>query len=184
MDKNIVKGWMFKPEPDPENKIPKEQRKKVKFAPRTTADQIEGEFTPEQKEQLKGEDGKPGKDGKSAYEYAKEGGYPENEEQFYKKLAEDHPDFPLGFEFGGNNADNVDDARKNIMDITSAVIAKPENINELTFWRNQKGVTSAYVNVEGEGIVPERLGNLISSNVAKGAISQLFTGIITGKVWH
>ncbi|NLB89794.1 MAG: hypothetical protein GX786_01040 [Clostridiales bacterium] len=74
--------------------------------------------------------------------------------------------------------------REGLMDVTGAVVTKPENINDLTFWRNQKGVTSAYVNVEGEGIVPERLGNLISSNVAKGAISQLFTGIITGKVWH
>lgn len=38
-----------------------------------------------------GQDGTPGVDGKSAYEYAQEGGYTGTEEEFYKLLSEDVP---------------------------------------------------------------------------------------------
>lgn len=41
-------------------------------------------------EDITGTDGTPGQDGKTAYEYAKEGGYEGTEEEFARKLAEEH----------------------------------------------------------------------------------------------
>ena len=41
------------------------------------------------KDELKGEDGKDGASGKSAYEYAKDGGYTGTEEEFKRKMAEE-----------------------------------------------------------------------------------------------
>lgn len=94
-----------------------------------TPDQIEqlrGEpftyedFTPEQLEALKGEDGytpqkgvdyfdgEDGKDGKSAYQYAKESGYNGTEQAFSQKLAQDIPTKlpnPYGLTINGTSYD-------------------------------------------------------------------------------
>ena len=60
------------------------------------------DFTDEQIEALKGEDGKDGQDGaagKSAYEYAKEGGYTGTEAEFAAKLAKENaPAYTYGTE--------------------------------------------------------------------------------------
>ena len=101
------------------------------------------EYVEDKKETLKGDPGTPGADGKSAYQYAKEGGYEGTEEDFSKKLAEE-------VIIDGKISD-----LKQYIDDTYSEKWKDSPVMELTL---EEEVTSVYVDqINGEAFEFEKL---------------------------